>query len=53
MLLSHFADRSRLWCGTPGKRSHRNQWRAVIAAPLVGENSIGIRLTWRSFQGAD
>jgi hypothetical protein len=24
----------------------------VIAAPIVGENSIGIRLAWRSFQAA-
>ena len=24
----------------------------MIAAPIVGENSIGIRLAWRSFQAA-
>jgi len=35
-----------------GQRTHRNQYRAVIAAPIVGANSIGIRLAWRSFQAA-
>ena len=24
----------------------------MMAAPIVGENSIGIRLAWRSFQAA-
>jgi hypothetical protein len=27
-----------------GQHTHRNQYRAVMAAPMVGENSIGIRL---------
>jgi hypothetical protein len=31
-----------------GQRTHRNQWRAAMAAPIVGENSIGIRAAWRS-----
>jgi hypothetical protein len=35
-----------------GQRTHRNQYRAVIAAPMVGANSMGIRLAWRSFQAA-
>jgi len=26
-----------------GQRTHRNQYSAVIAAPIVGENNIGIR----------
>jgi hypothetical protein len=26
-----------------GQRTHRNQYPAVIAAPIVGENSIGFR----------
>jgi hypothetical protein len=30
-----------------GQRTHRNQYRAVIAAPIVGENKIGLRLSWR------
>ena len=33
-----------------GQLTHRNQYRAAMAAPIVGENSIGIRLAWRSFQ---
>jgi hypothetical protein len=33
-----------------GQRTHRNQYPAVMAAPIVGENSIGMRLAWRSFQ---
>jgi hypothetical protein len=32
-----------------GHRTHRNQYRAVMAAPIVGENSISMRLAWRSF----
>ena len=35
-----------------GQRTQRNQWPAVIAAPIVGENSIGMRLACRSFQAA-
>jgi hypothetical protein len=35
-----------------GQRTHRYQYRAAMAAPIVGENSIGIRLAWRSFQAA-
>ncbi len=35
-----------------GQRTQRYQQRAAIAAPIVGENSIGIRLAWRSFQAA-
>ena len=33
-----------------GQRTHGNQYRGAIAAPIVGENSRGIRLAWRSFQ---
>jgi hypothetical protein len=33
-----------------GHRTHRNQCRAVIAAPIVGENNMGIRWPWRAFQ---
>jgi hypothetical protein len=29
-----------------GQRTRRNQSPAVIAAPIVGENRIGIRLAW-------
>jgi len=32
-----------------GQRTHKNQKPAAMAAPIVGENSIGIRLAWRSF----
>ena len=35
-----------------GQRTHKYQYRAVMAAPIVGENSIGIRLAWRSFQAS-
>jgi len=35
-----------------GQRIHRNQYRAAMAAPIVGENSNGVRLAWRSFQAA-
>ncbi|HEY2242888.1 MAG: hypothetical protein WAV38_01860 [Xanthobacteraceae bacterium] len=35
-----------------GQRTQRNQKPAAMAAPIVGENSIGIRLTCRSFQTA-
>jgi hypothetical protein len=35
-----------------GQRTHKNQWRAVTAAPIVGENSIGMRFARRSFQSA-
>jgi hypothetical protein len=35
-----------------GQRTRRNQQPAVIAAPIVGENSIGMCLAWRSFQAA-
>jgi hypothetical protein len=27
-----------------GHRTHKNRWPSVMAAPIVGENSIGI--TW-------
>jgi hypothetical protein len=33
-----------------GQRTHKYQYRAATAAPIVGEKSIGIRLVWRSFQ---
>jgi hypothetical protein len=33
-----------------GHCTHRNQYRAAVAAPIVGENSKGIRWAWRSFQ---
>jgi hypothetical protein len=33
-----------------GQRTHRNQYPAVTAAPIVGEKIIGMRLAWRSFQ---
>ena len=33
-----------------GQRTQRNQYRAAIATPIVGENSIGICFSWRSFQ---
>jgi hypothetical protein len=33
-----------------GQRTQRYQNRAAMAAPIVGENSMGIRLAWRSFQ---
>ena len=32
-----------------GQRTYRNQRRAAMAAPIVGENSIGIRRAWCSF----
>jgi hypothetical protein len=32
-----------------GQRTHSNQWPAAMAAPIVGENNIGMRLAWRSF----
>jgi len=35
-----------------GQRTHSHQYRARTAAPIVGENSMGIRLAWRSFQAA-
>jgi hypothetical protein len=35
-----------------GQRTHRNQCRALSAHPIVGENSIGIRLACRSFHAA-
>jgi hypothetical protein len=35
-----------------GQRTHKYQCRAVMAAPIVGENSIGIRAAWRSFHAA-
>jgi hypothetical protein len=35
-----------------GQRTHRNQYRAAIHAPIVGKNKIGIRRAWRSFQAA-
>jgi hypothetical protein len=35
-----------------GQRTQRYQQRAVIAAPIVGENSIGMHFVWRSFQSA-
>ena len=34
----------------PGQRAHRNQCREAMAAPIVGENNIGILAAWRSFQ---
>jgi len=33
-----------------GHFTHRNQNRAAAAAQKVGENSLGIRWAWRSFQ---
>jgi imidazolonepropionase-like amidohydrolase len=30
----------------------RNEWPAAIAAPIVGEDSIGIRFAWRAFEAA-
>ena len=33
-----------------GHLTHTNQQPALMAAPIVGENSIGIRLACRSFQ---
>ncbi len=35
------------------QRTHRNQWRVAIVAPIVGENSNGIRRAWRSFQASN
>jgi len=35
-----------------GQRTHRNQCRALSAQPIVGENSIGMRLACRSFHAA-
>jgi hypothetical protein len=35
-----------------GQRTHRNQCLALRAQPIVGENSIGIRLACRSFHAA-
>ena len=32
-----------------GQHTHRNQCRALSAQPIVGENSIGMRLACRSF----
>jgi hypothetical protein len=34
------------------RKTHKNQCRAAIAAPIVGENGIGMRFAWRSFQSA-
>jgi len=34
-----------------GQRTHRNQQPTVIAASIVGENSIGMRLVWRTASG--
>jgi hypothetical protein len=33
-------------------RSTSSASDAAIAAPIVGENNIGIRISWRSFQAA-
>jgi hypothetical protein len=35
-----------------GQRTHKNQRRALSAQPIVGENSIGMRLACRTFQAA-
>ncbi len=37
-------------CSTSWAAHPQVQYRAAIAAPMIGENSIGIRLAWRSFQ---
>jgi hypothetical protein len=34
-----------------GQRTHRNQYPAVTAEPIVSENSIGIRLACRCSSG--
>jgi len=48
-------------CAAPGAHTEISGTRhftidlwlpAVTAAPVVGENSIGMRLAWRSFQAA-
>ena len=48
--LFHFT--SRLDTGNERTKSCARPNRAEIAAPIVGENSIGMRLAWRSFQAA-
>src|SRR5579863_153 len=35
-----------------GQRTHRNQRRAAMAAPIVGENSIGMCASCRAFHDA-
>src|SRR6516165_8669596 len=35
-----------------GQRTHRNQYLALTAAPIVGEKIMGARNAWRSFQTA-
>jgi hypothetical protein len=45
-------ERAQVDCVDAGQRTHRYQYRAAIAAPIVGENSIGMRFSWRSFRAA-
>jgi hypothetical protein len=47
-----FEDRPPALCGMRDSITYRNQCRALSAQPIVGENSMGMRLAWRSFHAA-